>query len=413
MSRGEFVFRFLSNFWQNFKEKEAFSLFWDAKVRQTANLFLQAFNVDRSKGLFTVPALYRTEWYTFRFDDTTQTSVPATAPTGYAFAYSIDSGIAIIENMQRNVDPTGEITEPGLVLVDDVDYIVLPQDSVILFALQPPQFMHSNTVFRDEMAIYNNFGILVEYQNSSTYEDTIYLSQVQGLWTALWLGGSLSNIELGIHILLGFPFMGPGTVVDVQPNPDGSYLVVVNDSLGDGRRLEVPARLSPPLVTAGQVVTRFTPLGQGVTVTDYVDDFDFMIGLVASGSLELAQIFFTFSVFLSQDAFAEARDSLGLDALDIVVLPLIESFLDKIKPTYTDYKYTPDIVFDPESFEFDDGTAEDFNRFIFRDLTSTVLDNYSNVLQSESFNLDEEAIAFTDFLEIQVIDGTSIDIYNV
>jgi len=396
------VFGYISDFWSLIREKRAFSLFWDSTVMQTSNLLLQLYNTDRSKGLFTVPSLFRTEWLTLRFDDTTRTSVPSDAPTGYPYAYLIDNKIALIRYMQNIVDPGGEYGAASVILRQDEDYIILFQDSIILFAQEPPQFMYSNTVFRDEEVLYNNFGLLVEYANPLIYSTDLYKAQLQGLFTALWLGGTLANIELGIHILFGFPFMAPGTVKSVTANADGSWSVVVDDTFGTNRDIEVPHLLGPPAVIPGTTYDRFTPLGVGIDVFDYIEDLGGILDLVESGSILLPQIFFSFAINLQPEAIEAAEDIWGT-AFVTSTIPLIQDFVEKIKPEYTDWKLNQFKVFDDDEFTIADSAAEDLGRYIFRNITSTTLENYTNVL-GQNVEFDDDTIALHDELTIVVIE---------
>jgi hypothetical protein len=406
MSRGDWVFNYISDFWLRLKERNLLALTWDAQLRQTSNLYLQAYNVDLAKSLFRVPELFRSEWVTFRFDDTTLTRMPDDAPTGFNYAYSINPNIFRIDKLTEHGDPTGEVRDDGgETLYDEVDFVVLGGLGIILFVEEAPfQYMFSNSVFRDEEVIFNNFGFLVDYERPPEFDQQLYLAQVQGLFTALWLGGTLENIELGVHVLLGFPFMTPGIVNDVQLLGDGSYLVNVTDAFGT-RDIEVPANLAPVTVTAGETVTRYLPLGSGIIVEDYVDDLDFMLNLVDIGYLELPQIYFTFAVIMTQEALTEAQVIFGEDFASRVV-GVIENFIDRIKPVYTDWKFSPQTSFD-EEFELDDGIPDEFVRNIFRGLTSTVLENSHNVFgpTTPDWEMDEEVIKLRDELDI-VVTGT-------
>jgi len=412
-NRGEFLFRFISDFWLRVAEYEVFSLYWDAIVRQVSNVFLQIYNIDVSRAIFDMAPLFRREWQTFRFDETTQVQNPQSTPTGFPYTYQIEDSIVSIQNLHTNPDPTGEISDPGDIFYENIDYVILEEDNVIAFAALPPQYLHSNKVFSDQEMIYRNFGILVNYPNPFEFSTDLYLAQVQGLWTALWNGGTLANIELGMHILLGFPFMSPGTVGTIQANPDGSYIVYVSDTFGDNRPIEVPALLAPPTVSTGDVVDRFTPLGTGITATDYIDDLEFMLEQISAGQLHRSQIFFTMVIVLSQDAYQAALDIFGEEFITST-LPLIQTFIDNIKPEFVDMKFTPTREFE-EEFTLDDGDPEDFEIDVLRRLTSTVLDNYTNVLGegTPSYDLDNEAIQLEDYLEIVWTDGTNVVVETV
>ena len=267
-----------------------------------------------------------------------------------------------------------------------------------------PQFMYSNTVFTDEMVVFRNFGTLVNYPNPGPISDDLYLAQVQGLWTALWQGGTLANVELGINILFGFPFMTPGKVESIQTNSDGSFTVFVSDTFGENRPIEVPALLAPVTVTAGQIVTRFTPLGTGIRAVDYIDDLDFMIEVSGEGAFVLPQIFFIMVVRIEPEAFEAALDIFG-DDFATTTIPLVQTFMENIKPEYVDFLLNPRTPFE-EEFTLDDGDPDDFDRFIFRNITSTILENYVNVLSSDGLPLDDDTIALHDELEILIMDGT-------
>jgi hypothetical protein len=241
------------------------------------------------------------------------------------------------------------IKDPPVVLRENLDYVV--EDGSIAFvsglftATEPaPEVMWAEcAVFDNREVIENNFGRLVNFRLedlSSSQTSAPYLSAVRGLFFAYTNGPTVSNIRLGLQILLGLPFAEEKGVilevndefsVDSSGNPLGRFLIedLDDEDRPTGTRrvyfystlvgVEDNPTTNSPYV-AGDKVSRFAPLSKGVSVSDYINDPSWW-----QRSLTGAEIlkFFTFKIFV---------DSIIFNSDD---LAFAISFIRAIKPSYT------------------------------------------------------------------------------
>lgn len=307
--KSQFILDRLGDFWQRFKERSALTSYWDGLIDLTSNIRLNLEQINRGKGLFTVPVLARSSPVLFVLDSTTATTVPA----GYAAAYSVDGDISSIPSLTGNSDGT------GVVLTEGVAYD-LASAGVLAFRSLPPSRLFGENVYSNRQTVYKNFGFPIEFkaENSEAYK-----KQVQGLWFALWNGGTIGNMRLGAAILLGLPFVQKGTVRSVTANPDGTTTIVV-----DSETFILPSYLSAT-VLAGDVITNFKPLSTGADILDVIKQPDFF----THWDIAEAQKFFTFVPTVLAEVIAAIEAETG----EIFDFAVIRNFLDKIKPAYTNY----------------------------------------------------------------------------
>lgn len=253
----------------------------------------------------------------------------------------VDSRIASIPVLQDLIDA------PENVLVEGVDYVVgdgiLATNSAFrMTTLGPtddrvPAMWAEEVKYNDETP-YRNFGVLIDFyrENSEAYKLAL-----QGLWFAFWTGSTPSNLQRGLHILLGLPYArSAGTVTSVV----GSTITIV-DSRKRTLTYTVPDGLSA-VVAAGDTVERFESLSTGVTIEDRNSNPGFVASELGIQGVE---------------RFLTSRASRGSSLTDDVrALQLLEhhlfvprilvsviqqsinvteltTFLDNMKPAWTEY----------------------------------------------------------------------------
>jgi hypothetical protein len=242
------------------------------------------------------------------------------------------------------------VIDPPVVLRENLDYVV--EDGFIefisdLFSLSesaPEQFWAECAIHDNSGTIESNFGRLVQL-SVEDYSDrrtaAPYLSAVKGLFFAYTNGPTVSNIRLGLQILLGLPFAEEeGLVLEIQEdfsvdtsgNSLGRMLVEDIDEVTRQRTgfrrvylypMAVGLEINPTtgaVYAAGDVVSRFAPISKGVEVVDYVKD-----PLWWKKSLYGLEIlkYFIFKIIVDSQVFDTDDVLFGLE------------FVNKIKPSYT------------------------------------------------------------------------------
>jgi len=202
----------------------------------------------------------------------------------------------------------------------------------------PPQRMWAETTYLDNRpTIEANFGLLADFtldDLSKLPNHTDYLAVVQGLWFAYFNGPTLANLRAGTQILLGLPFAEEaGTIVEIRSDfstTTGRILVRDKNSQEIVRSYTYPVILgieknpaTKKPYAVGDTVKQFAPLVTGVEVSDYLSDPRWYEGYLNQGVFLEVEKFFKFLVRVDSAAFS-------LDALLFA-----QSFVKKIKPTYT------------------------------------------------------------------------------
>lgn len=200
-----------------------------------------------------------------------------------------------------------------------------------------PERLWAETTYLDNRpTIEANFGIPADFliEDAEAVSGNFdYLGAVRGLWFAYLQGPFVENLRIGTQILLGLPFAEQaGTIeeirTDFSPN-QGRILIrdldgVLVRSYHFPRALSVAKNPTTGVpYVAGDSVSLFAPLTEGVEVLDYVKDPKWFSGLMAQGLMVELEKFFTFMVRVDSVAF------------NIASLSLVQNFIRRIKPTYT------------------------------------------------------------------------------
>lgn len=194
------------------------------------------------------------------------------------------------------------------------------------------------TYLDNSPTIEENFGLPAEF----TLDDLAklpssadYLSIVRGLWYAYFNGPTVYNLRVGAQILLGLPFAEmDGEIIEIRDDftvSSGRILIRDKNAQEIVRSYKFPASLGLEINPAtnlpyavGDLVKQFAPLIKGVEVTDYVKDPDWFSRYLSQGAFLEVEKFFKFLVRVDSDAFS------------LSTLLLVQSFIRRIKPTYTD-----------------------------------------------------------------------------
>ena len=202
----------------------------------------------------------------------------------------------------------------------------------------PPRRMWAETTYIDNRpVIEQNFGIPAEFtldDLAQLPDNNDYLSCVRGLWYAYFNGPTVSNLRIGTQILLGLPFAEEaGTIIEVDADftaSQGRFLIQDLNEQAIVRSYTYPQPLSIEInpatgeqYKAGDTVTQFAPLVEGVEVVDYVKDPHWFQGLLSQGSFAEVEKYFKFLVRVESTAF-------NLNAILFAI-----QFVRRIKPTYT------------------------------------------------------------------------------
>jgi len=203
---------------------------------------------------------------------------------------------------------------------------------------QPPDRMWAETSYLDNRPrIEQNFGIPADFtlDDLSELPDNIdYLSSVRGLWYAYFNGPTLFNLRAGVQILLGLPFAEEaGRITEIRSDfSDSTGRILIEDLASSviTRSYTFPRSLhletSPDTGEAykvGDTVKQFAPLVTGVEVIDWIKDPKWFGGYLNQGVFFEVEKFHKFLVRVSSNAF------------NLSALLFVQSFIRRIKPTYT------------------------------------------------------------------------------
>lgn len=203
----------------------------------------------------------------------------------------------------------------------------------------PPRKLWAETTYLDNRpTIEANFGIPAEFtlDDLAQLPDSVdYLSVVRGLWYSHFNGPTLYNLRVGTQILLGLPFAEEnGTITELRTDFSATQgRILIQDALSAeivrsytyprALELEVNSETGLPYAV-GDTVSQFSPLVQGVVVTDYVKESEWFEGYLSQGVFFEVEKFFKFLVRVDSAAFSFST------------LLFAKSFVQRIKPTYTE-----------------------------------------------------------------------------
>lgn len=201
----------------------------------------------------------------------------------------------------------------------------------------PSRLWAEVTLLDNRPTIEANFGLLAGFTLDDLAElpaTVDYLSAVRGLWYAYFNGPTLYNLRAGGQILLGLPFAEePGTIVEIRedfsPN-QGRILVRDSASTEIVRSYTYPSGLgmdtNPTTGLAYQVgdsVERFSPLVRGVELLDWVKDPRWFARYLGQG------------FFKEVEKYAKFLFRVDSRAFNLAALGFVQSFIRRVKPTYT------------------------------------------------------------------------------
>ena len=254
------IWNSLSDFWQDFKDKEVFDQLWRGYYYAIQNLYYQLYQVDLSKSIHTIPHKWISYWERFTFDSTTQISDESTDYPyyeEYPYRYRLPSGVKNVTILRESpreishlpantvytpeevlVTPSGQVRylgedtvyEPDSMLVWDdsyifpdginvdtkiftngIEFIIDEASRSIHFMDQPYETLWSHVSLRDINSIYANFGCLIDFPGENSYK---YLRQVQGMWYSYWMGATIRDIERGLTIALDLPYAEEDGIIE-------------------------------------------------------------------------------------------------------------------------------------------------------------------------------------------------------
>jgi len=164
--------------------------------------------------------------------------------------------------------------------------------------------------------IERNFGSLIGFgldHLADRTDDLDYLSAVQGLWYYVYNARTISNTRLAAQIILGLPFAeADGTILDIREYDLTRTQVIVRDTEDT---TIVRSYIFPTIVgletnpdtgvdfVAGDTITKFSPISEGVDVEDYLSDEDWWSIFAGSGDFFEPQKLSNFGVQVSAEIF--------------------------------------------------------------------------------------------------------------
>lgn len=254
------IWNSLSDFWQDFKDKEVFDQLWRGYYYAIKNLYYQLYQVDLSKCIHTIPYRWISDWERFTFDLSTRISDDSTDYPyyeEYPYRYTLPQGVKSVTTLREGprevthlspntvytpeevfVTPSGQVRylaedavyEPeSMIKWDDsyifpdgidvdtkiftngTDFVVDEATRSIHFNVEPYETLWSHVSIRDVNSIYANFGYLIDFPGENSYK---YLRQVQGMWYSYWMGATIRDIERGLTIALNLPYAEEDGIIE-------------------------------------------------------------------------------------------------------------------------------------------------------------------------------------------------------
>ena len=250
----------LSDFWQDFKDKEVFDQLWRGYYYAIQNLYYQLYQVDLSKSIHTIPHKWISDWERFTFNSSTAISDESSDYPyydEYPYRYRLPSGVKNVTTLRESpreishlpddtvytseevfVTPSGQVRYLGedniyepdsMIIWDDsyifpaginvdtkiftngIDFVVDETTRSIHFKDQPYETLWSHVSLRDVNSIYANFGCLIDFPGENSYK---YLRQVQGMWYSYWMGATIRDLERGLTIALDLPYAEEDGIIE-------------------------------------------------------------------------------------------------------------------------------------------------------------------------------------------------------
>lgn len=180
----------------------------------------------------------------------------------------------------------------------------------------PSTFWAEVTNIDNRPVIERNFGSLIGFGLDvleARTDDLDYLSAVRGLWYYVWNARTLTNTRIAAQIILGLPFAeADGTILDIREYDLTRTQVIVRDNEDTTiiRSYIFPTVLgletNPETgvdFAAGDTITKFSPISEGVDVQDYVSDEDWWEIFAGSGDFYEPQKLSAFGIQVSGEVF--------------------------------------------------------------------------------------------------------------
>lgn len=303
----------------------------------------------------------------------------------------VNSAIASIPVLQDLVD------DPTHVLLEGVDYrvqsgILATNSAFRLSELGPTNdrvpAMWAEVTRIDAETPYRNFGVLIDFyrENSDAYKQAL-----QGLWYAFWTGSTPGNKQRGLHILLGLPYARKAGTVTLLDTDAGT--LEITDAKGATLVYTIPDGLVPT-VAEGDDVARFASLTNGVEIIDRNNTPGFVTTELGRAGIEK---YLTSRASRGTGLTDETRalellehhlfvPRVLIDAVQGVInLSELTTFLDNIKPAWTDYV----LAFNSEGSDSFTVADEEPEIDVELNLTTTVTSNeWNRTILLDSYPVD-------------------------
>jgi hypothetical protein len=301
-------------------------------------------------------------------------------------------------------------TEGSKILLYDTDFII-DAGYVLAFKHLPPLILWGKKNYVNQETPWNNFGFLMGIYQPNT---STYLSVIQGLWHAFWVGPRPQSIQTSLYLLFGLPVAHEDCIVKSVSATE----IITISSTGLIRSYPVAPELVP-IVSIGQMVHKYDPLVSGIDVFDKINLPGFItteIGRIGiqgfltenathgtgdtdeTKALRLLEEH-TFLPQISVNAFVSQDINLGnVKRFLTAIRPLHKTFLSQI--IVGEFKDKLELK-DRIGFDIDiDVTPNlDSNQTTFLDSTS--LSDYETI-DNEGLNLDSDVALLQERVEIEV-----------
>lgn len=350
-------FDFLYTFWADYYDRDTIEQVWDGYKSSVGYEYVHLYEVNFNKNIDNINITFTDNFVQYDF------SQPISSPNNdYPYAYAIDQSVVDVPVL------TDDYENPTIILLDGEDYIIYPNSGIIAFKEEQTQPLWASEIHVDLNAIRDNFGDLIDF--TQDYSSFSYLRKVQGLWYTLWAGPTVRNIEWGLNILMNAQFAYDDAIitsVDIQNH-------LITDS--NLYNYEYVYDELNPVVQVDDLVDKYEKL------TDVVEILDYLItpywyayhyeNLPLYGYTDdywEIKKYHHFAVYIK----AIQVSLMGEDGLNAVI-----NYLEKIKPSHTDYTLELVWEFEDDLSYCDDSDYTLENEIAFHDDMMNVCPIYND-----------------------------------
>ncbi len=313
----------------------------------------------------------------------------------YPYKYKIENDIYSIPIIQNKI----VYNKSSIILKEEKDYIL--NNGIISFINPPPENVWAKKVYVADRTPYYNFGWLINLlERGRKPED--YLLILQGIWAAYWTGPKPSTIKSSLSLLLGLPIAKyDALIVSVSEK----NITTLNPDNGKTDKFIIPNGLNCT-VRIGQYIKKFTPLTNGIEVSDSTNYPNFIKDKVSRSSLKrfIKRDYSKISDSEWDEIYKILTANTFLPQIDLQAFSYSKLSLSEINQFLMNIKSKHNMYF-PEQLlmgEFNDKIYYNDDKELNLYLNPQAYLENLNCLDTNNIYMDQETILFLDKAEFKI-----------